>query len=223
MKRIKEVVKKMLDNHPTLKIWYIDLKRWVVNLYYNIMENKGKVICLCCLILCLLGPLHPLDYALLASILYAAILCRELVDHKKEKDILDSVDIHYFETANKNLEDPLDGYIDACINEYMILYRGLNNNAYINDKEEQNIRKGVLDIVASNFGPLMKKKFEMYYGHGQVTNILAKKCFIRISLYVANVNKALYMEGGEKEQKEIDKVFKQAMMDLGDMTQNNYI
>jgi len=213
----------MFNDYPTLKIWYIDLKRFVLNIYYHTMENKGKVIFLFCVGLSLFGSRHPLDYAVLASILYAAILCRELVDHKKEKDLLDSVDIHYFETANKNLEDPLDGYIDSCINEYMILYRGLNNNAYINDKEEQNIRKGVLDIVASNFGPLMKKKFEMYYGHGQVTNILAKKCFIRISLYVANINKVLYADSGEKEQKEIDKVFKQAMMDLGNMNQNNYM
>ena len=212
----------MLDNHPTLKIWYIDLKRSIASIYYNLMDYKGPVIYLLCGIMCLFGSYHPLEYVLCASILYAAVLCRELVNHKKEKDTLDSIDIHYFETANKELEDPLDGYIDSCINEYMILYRGLNNTAYINDKEEQNMRRGVLDIVASNFGPLMKKKFEMYYGHGQVTNVLAKKCFIRISLYVANVNKTLYADTGEKEQKEIDKVFKQAMMDLGNMTQNDY-
>lgn len=213
----------MLDKYPTLKSWYIDIKRTSLSTYYICMENKGMVIFLCCMILSLVGPFHPLDYAVLGAILYIMTLLRELLDHKKEKDQLDSLDIHYFETANKELEDPLDGYIDSCINEYMILYRGIDNNSYINEKAETEMRKEILNIVASNFGPLMKKKFEMYYGHGQVASILAKKCFIRISLYVANVNKTLYMDTGEKEQKEIDKVFRQAMMGMNDMNRNNFV
>jgi hypothetical protein len=143
--------------------------------------------------------------------LYGATLLRELLDHKKEKDRLDSIDLSYFQTADQNLEDPLDGYVDMCINEYMLLNRGFQNESYIKEKEEAEIRKGVIEILASNMGPSMKKKFELYYGSGQVEAILARKCFIRIALYVANVNKNTYVDPNT-ESKELDNLFRDSMI-----------
>lgn len=146
------------------------------------------------------------------AIIYGMIMLRELLNHKKEHDELTSLDIHYFETASKNLEDPLDGYIDTCINEYMLIYQGYKDTEYINSEMEKEIRKEVLELVASNIGPLMKKKFEMYYGHGRVEAILARKCFLRISLYVANVNKTLHQSAGKDEEEAMNRLFRDAMM-----------
>lgn len=126
------------------------------------------------------------------------VLLRELLNHKISQDKLNSLDIHFFETANKNLEDPLDGYIDICINEYMILYRGYKAHTYIREAEETQIRQEILDIMASSMSSLMQAKLEMYYGKGRLPSIMARKCFIKVALYVANNNQLLYQEDSEK-------------------------
>lgn len=165
---------------------------------YYILNHKS----LCVLILTtLLVILFWLDGLIIGSVLYLMILLRELLNHKIEKDKLDSLDIHYFETANRDLEDPLDGYIDLCLNEYMLLYRAYKNLTYIRQQEEAQIRQEVLDIMASNMSTLMQTKLEMYYGKGRLPGIMARKCFIKVALYVANNNKLIYQEEGENTKK----------------------
>ena len=151
-------------------------------IWYKMNEYKGLSILILTILMCLYGEENILFYVISGSIFYTMILLREFLDHKKEKDQLDSLDLHYFESADKEFEDPLDGYVDLCINEYMILNRGYRGQAYISKKEEASIRKEILDIMSQNLSPLMKKKFEMYYGKDRVPAILARKCFIKISL-----------------------------------------
>ena len=50
----------------------------------------------------------------------------------------------------------------------------------------------------------MKAKFELIYGKGHVEEILANKCFIRVSLFVADQNKARYVET-DMDKSKIDK------------------
>ena len=174
-----------------------------------ILDNKGISILFMTILLLLFGVqwVHSITSG---SILYILTLMKSLVDHKIEKDRLDSIDIEYFERANKDLEDPLDGYVDLCINEYMILFRGYRESAYITDKEEALIRKEVLDLIAANMSPLMRRKFELYYGEGRLIEILARKCFIRISLFVADNNKKLYQEA-PMNAKNMDEIFRELM------------
>ena len=179
---------------------------------YYMRNNRGYTILIACLILYLvLGREYIIPIAISGFLVYSSTLLRELLDNKKEKDSLDSIDLSYFQIADKNLEDPLDGYVDMCINEYMLLNRGYQNESYIKEKEEAEIRKGVIELLATNMGPSIKKKFELYYGPGQVESILARKCFIRIALYVANVNKNTYIDP-TTESKEIDNLFRDSMI-----------
>ena len=199
-----------MDKIDTLKKFLSNIPQYISNGIHWITINKGLSIFFPTLLLMIFD-----DWIkwLSAGIgLYGMILLRELLNHKIEKDTLDSLDIHYFESANNNLEDPLDGYIDMCINEYMVLNRGYKvQQGYINTKEESLIHKEVLDLLASNMSPLMKKKFEMYYGTGQVEPLMARKSFIKVSLYVANNNKALYETGASKDQ-DMEKIFRAMMM-----------
>ena len=178
---------------------------------YNIKNNKGMTVLIVSLLFYLVTNTHIVFVAISGFLVYSSFLLKELLEHKKEKDKLDSIDLSYFQTADKNLEDPLDGYVDMCINEYMLLNRGYQNESYIKEKEEAEIRKGVIELLASNMGPSIKKKFELYYGRGQVEAILARKCFIRIALYVANVNKNTYTDP-TTESKELDSLFRDSMI-----------
>lgn len=183
-----------------------DYLKYIVD---KVLDNKGISILIMTIIFLIFG-IDWLHSVLSGTILYVLTLMKSLVDHKIEKDRLDTIDIEYFEKANKDLEDPLDGYVDLCINEYMILFRGYKEAAYITDKEEALIRKEVLDLIASNMSPLMKRKFELYYGEGRLLEILARKCFIRISLFVADNNKKLYQEA-PVNAKNMDDIFRELM------------
>ena len=191
---------------------YKDLQYNFSKFKYTLKNNRGATILIACLVMYLVSNAGMISVACSGFLLYLCLLGRELLDHKKEKDRLDSIDLTYFQTADKNLEDPLDGYVDMCINEYMLLNRGFQNESYIKEKEEAEIRKGVIELLATNMGPDIKKKFELYYGAGgQVEAILARKCFIRIALYVANVNKNTYVDP-TTESKELDNLFRDSMI-----------
>ena len=186
-------------------------------LSYYIRHNRGSTILIACFMMYLvIGCDYMVSISFSGFLIYISLLLRELLDHKKEKDDLDSIDLSYFQTADKDLEDPLDGYVDMCINEYMLLNRGYQNESYIKEKEEAEIRKGVIELLATNMGPSIKKKFELYYGNGQVESILARKCFIRIALYVANINKNTYVDPAT-ESKEIDNLFRDSMIMKDDL------
>ena len=49
----------------------------------------------------------------------------------------------------------------------------------------------LLNSVASELSPILRDKLELYYGD-QLDIILGRKCFITVSLFVANNNKNLY-------------------------------
>ena len=197
--------------------YMIELKIALKELYLNIMDSKGLAVLISTIIMCFLyGDMFA--PVLSGAILYLMILLRELLTHKIENDKLKSIDLHYFEHAKNNLEDPLDGYVDMCINEYMILYRGYKDHTFIKKDEEALMRKEILDIMASNMSPLMKAKFELYYGKGRVENLLARKCFIRVSLYVAENNKVLYEESEPRKMKDIDQMFKDVLMNSASLS-----
>ena len=199
-----------MDKVDTLKKSISNIPQYINNGIQWIVTNKGLSIFFPSLILIIFD-----DWVkwLSAGVgLYIMILLRELLNHKIEKDNLDSLDIHFFEATDTDLEGPLDSYIDMCINEYMLLNRGYKNQqTYINSKEESLMHKEVLDLLASNMSPLMKKKFEMYYGRGRVEPLIARKSFIKVSLYVANNNKILYEDKKPKNQ-DMDQIFRAMMM-----------
>lgn len=194
----------------TFQMMYIRklIKYNISKLIYIIKENKAITIIICGFFLSFIFGL--LETVLSCSIVYGMTLLKDLLEHKKEKDRIESIDIDYFKTAQDNLEDPLDGYVDMCINEYMLLNRGYNNETYIKEKEELEIRKGVIELLSTNMSPTMKHKFELYYGKGQVEAVLARKCFIRIALYVANINKNAYSEDTGEEK--LDNLFRETLM-----------
>ena len=198
----------MFINTAKLESLMISIRHYIRLLKDFILTNKS--LCILMLTILLIYKIDMYSGLAMGCSLYIMTLLRELLNHKINIDTINQVDLHYFETANKNLEDPLDGYIDLCIQEYMLLYRGYKAQQYITEKEEANIRKEVLDIIASTMSDLMRKKFELYYGTNRLPAILARKCFIKISLMIADNNKVLYQDS--TRESEINDLMKRIMV-----------
>ena len=201
---------------PWFYTHYLIVKEKMIQLYHMIMNNKGMSIFLICIILAVLLK-HPIETAIIGSLLYLMTLFRELVDHKKNYDQMQLVDINFFNNT-KEFDGPLDSFIDTCFNEVLVLSRGWKEGQYITKKEEDQIMRDLIDMMARNMGPVMKKKLELYYGPEQVDSALARKCFIKVSLYVANNNKILYVDTQKKSKNSsshLDDMLRDAMMITG--------
>jgi len=140
--------------------------------------------------------------SILIAVPIVAILDK-YVEHRIELERMQELDINYFNTSKNQGVDPLDALVDRCLSNKLIL-TGFQAGNYVNNAQEQDLLREVLEEVSSSIGPLMKAKFELIYGKGHVEEILANKCFIRVSLFVADQNKARYVET-DVDKSKIDK------------------
>nr|DAP83815.1 MAG TPA: hypothetical protein [Caudoviricetes sp.] len=140
--------------------------------------------------------------SILIAVPIVAILDK-YVEHRIELERMQELDINYFNTSKDQGVDPLDALVDRCLSNKLIL-TGFQAGNYVNNAQEQDLLREVLEEVSSSIGPLMKAKFELIYGKGHVEEILANKCFIRVSLFVADQNKARYVET-DVDKSKIDK------------------
>jgi len=140
--------------------------------------------------------------SILIAVPIVAILDK-YVEHRIELERMQELDINYFNTSKDKGVDPLDALVDRCLSNKLIL-TGFQAGNYVNNAQEQDLLREVLEEVSSSIGPLMKAKFELIYGKGHVEEILANKCFIRVSLFVADQNKARYVET-DVDKSKIDK------------------
>ena len=201
---------------PLVYTHYLIVKEKMIGLYNIIMNNKGMSIFLVCTILSIISK-HPIKTAIIGSLLYLMTLFREMVNHKKSCDQMQLIDINFFNNQ-REFDGPLDSFIDMCFNEVLVLSRGWKEGQYITKKEEDQIMRDLIDMMARSMGPIMKKKLELYYGPEQVDSALARKCFIKVSLYVANNNKILYVDTQKKSKNSsshLDDMLRDAMMITG--------
>ena len=137
-------------------------------------------------------------------------IIRDYIDKKIQLEKFKYVDLNYFNFNGTKGVDPLDAYIDICMSNRLVLM-GYKEGSYITEVQEKEILKEVLEEVASNMGQLMKSKFELIYGVGHVDEVLANKCFIRVSLFVANNNKPRY-SNNEIDKAKLEKQLVDHMM-----------
>lgn len=137
-------------------------------------------------------------------------IIRDYLDKKIQLEKFKYVDLDYFNFNGIKGVDPLDAYVDICMSNRLVLM-GYKEGSYITEVQEKEILKEVLEEVASNMGQLMKSKFELIYGVGHVDEVLANKCFIRVSLFVANNNKPRY-SNNEIDKAKLEKQLVDHMM-----------
>ena len=69
----------------------------------------------------------------------------------------------------------------------------------------------LISSVSENLSPVMRRKFELYYGPG-MTDLLATKCYITVSLYSANEKKPIYDNGNSDEKNNMEEMMKEMML-----------
>lgn len=166
-----------------------------ISKYYNLLidwisDHKGISLIV---VFALIIFLSKLDHiALFGIIIYLLILKKEKNDHEKEMDYLKLIDFKLLDDSEDSLSSILDKYISDCFNRDVVFFRGIKDKEYINAKDEKEMLDALMNSAVSNISPLLRKKIDLYYGEGQSDIIIGRKCFIVVSIFVANNNKAIY-------------------------------
>lgn len=207
MLSLHAIIDKIDDKKESFISWKKKTIETVKDKSNKFISNEGKAI----FIFSVLFAAITKDYftfALIGCMVYGIILIKRYMNHKAKMDKMKLIDIDYFNFEKTKGVDPIDAFIDDCFNRYLILYRGYKEGQYLTNKDEKQILKYLVEEVSSHLSPLMRGKLALYYGDS-LDDLLATKCFIRVSLYAASQKKSLYEETDDKQ---INKLLKDMMI-----------
>lgn len=170
------------------------IKNFITKYYKADLDwiSNHKGISLIALFVLMIFLTNEYSIALFGIIIYLLILKKEKNDHEKEMEYLKLIDFKMLDDSENGLSSILDKYISDCFNRDVVFFRGIKDKEYINSKDEKEMLDTLMNSAISNISPLLRKKIDLYYGEGQSDIIIGRKCFIVVSLFVANNNKAIY-------------------------------
>ena len=208
---IKESVSDYLDK---IKDKIRDIKKWIVRNRPDpisfIMNNKVTILFIVS-VLAAISTDQYLQWAIIFAILYMLILITKVANFRMRMKEMKEVDINFFNFQNTAGLDPMDAYINDCFQRYILLYRGFKQGSYVTEKDEKKMLADLISSVSENLSPVMRRKFELYYGPG-MTDLLATKCYITVSLYSANEKKPIYDNGNSDEKNNMEEMMKEMML-----------
>lgn len=174
-----------------IKSFFSNLVKKLLEIYHRIISaisnNKGISILLASIIIFGITGDYVFPF-IWATVLYLLTLLYNMLENKKEKEVLTLLDFDEF----KELNGILDSYVEECYNRDVGFFNPNIISDYISEKEQKRLMQELKDSVASNLSASFRKKLELYYGENRVDTILATKCFIFITLLAANNNQSIY-------------------------------
>lgn len=181
----------------SIHIKYLQCKSIIIKIYSailrRIIRNKGLSIFFLVLLLYIItGNLFV--NSICGALLYLMILANRLLNHKMKVDRMNMINLNDFIEFNKvdGQNNILDVYINDIFSRYIILNEGVINNSYISEKVEKMMLEKLMDQCARNMSKDLRDKLILYYGTEGLPNIMTEKCYMKVSLYTANINKKLY-------------------------------
>lgn len=92
-------------------------------------------------------------------------------------------------TIDHTIGEKLDKYISDNLTEYLVLnIHILENNQYINEELETEIREGFTKYVSDRISPIFMQQLSMYYNIENIHQVIGNKIYIAITNYVAAMN-----------------------------------
>lgn len=201
------IIDKIDDKKDSFKEWKKKTGENLKDKFNKFISNEGKAIFIFSVLFAAITKSY-FTFALIGCMIYGLILCKRYLNHKAKMEKMRMIDIDYFNFDKNKGVDPIDAFIDDCFNRYLILYRGYKEGQYLTSKDEKQILKYLVEEVSSHLSPLMRDKLALYYGDS-LDDLLATKCFIRVSLYAASQKKSLYEE---TDNKQVNKLLKDMMI-----------
>ena len=108
--------------------------------------------------------------------------------NKKKINQLREYEINISANIDETIPALLEMIVSECFNEYTVLNVAYKNITYINDELEQEIMKGVGEMVSKRISPALISKFSLYYNLKAISDIISEKIYILVMSYVVETN-----------------------------------
>lgn len=109
--------------------------------------------------------------------------------HFKSSESLTRYQINVSSQIDGSIPQVLDLIINDCFDDYKVKFLLPLNLGHINSEEEDNIRRGLAEMVTSRISNNALEKLSQFYNIANIADIIADKIYISVMSYVIDHNK----------------------------------
>lgn len=109
--------------------------------------------------------------------------------HFKSSEKLTRYQINVSSQIDRSIPQILDLIINDCFNDYKVKFLLPLNLGHINSDKEDDIRRGLAEMVTSRISNNALEKLSQFYNIANIADIIADKIYITVMSYVVDHNK----------------------------------
>lgn len=187
---------------------YNQLKKRISNFIKNIgemiTEYPGIVVITTMLIIFPFNDL--LTISISGFLIYMAILTKQYIKSRIEKETLDSIDLDRFGNSSdnkKSIMDIINDYVENCFDRDVLFFNIINKDDYIDQETERRLLNELLDSTLINMSSKMRLKLSRYISEEELTKIIGRRCMMVITIFVATHNQNIYKRTNDNKRIEL--------------------
>lgn len=187
---------------------YNQLKKRIMNFIKNIgemiTEYPGIVVITTMLIIFPFNDL--LTISISGFLIYMAILTKQYIKSRIEKETLDSIDLDRFGNSSdnkKSIMDIINDYVENCFDRDVLFFNIINKDDYIDQETERRLLNELLDSTLINMSSKMRLKLSRYISEEELTKIIGRRCMMVITIFVATHNQNIYKRTNDNKRIEL--------------------
>ena len=109
--------------------------------------------------------------------------------HFQSSERLTRYQINVSSQIDGSIPQILDLIINDCFDDYKVKFLVPLNLGHINSEEEDNIRRGLAEMVTARISNNTLEKLSVFYNIANIADIIADKIYINVMAYVVEHNK----------------------------------
>lgn len=109
--------------------------------------------------------------------------------HFQSSERLTRYQINVSSQIDGSIPQILDLIINDCFDDYKVKFLVPLNLGHINSEEEDNIRRGLAEMVTARISNNTLEKLSIFYNIANIADIIADKIYINVMAYVVEHNK----------------------------------
>lgn len=199
---VKEAITKFLQN---IRLLLNNLTKSATTSLKDILSNQPGY-CIGLIMIFFFIKYDLLTVSISGCIIYLTIIIRQYIRNKIEQDILNNIDLDRWGdkidgSNKKTIMDIIGEYVEECFDRDVLFFNVIQYDDYIDNETERRLLNELLDSALVNMSDQMRMKLSQYVGSDNLTHIIARRCMMTITIYVANHNKNIYQRISDDNKK----------------------
>ena len=137
-------------------------------------------------------------------IIYITILIKQYIKNKIEQENIKSIDLDRVGSIiegsdKKSILDIINDHVENCFDRDVLFFNVIDKDDYITSEVERSLLNELLDSALINMSNEVRIKLSQYVGSDNLTHLIARRCMMVVTIFVANHNKNIYQRTKENK------------------------